>query len=561
MKALFPRALCALPLLTLALSGCGGGSSKTPDGPSDKPTASYTLSGNVLVGSGQGQVQVQTQVQSLSLGQQAARWQAPHVAGQVLVLGQVPGGMAGKISAQSLDVAGQTLSVVTTPTGRSDQAYAAELSAQGLEVQPNYLYSPLALAAPNDPGYPGNAGVGVNGKLYQQDYLTRIDALAGWTALGAASKPLSGTLSAFLDTGVNFAHPDLQGRLLDGADCSAAVLGSQGLSACKVASGAAEDISDDKHGTATAGIMGASSNNGLGLTGLTWAGKNLLPVKVFDTSGYATTTSLAAGVAYAVSQGAGVINMSLGLPGTLDAGLEDQILAQALAQAASADVLLVAAAGNTPDQGLYYPASDPNVLAVGAVGNTDDLACYSARPEAGQKALDLVAPGGDAGSSTGRCEVLGQDDILTLTPGGYTLHAGTSEAAPMVAGAASLMRGANPSLSAAQVATLLKSSAKPVSGGPLLDVGAAVQAALNTVGDKGTQGYTLKVAALRGGSVYRSYTSSGAGAVPSSLPYTLSGLPAGSYQVQATLSYATTTLSGQQTVTLKGDQTQDITVQ
>lgn len=531
------------------LSGCGSNSSSSN---SSGAAPRYTLSGQVLTQRSAGE---RLSAQSLS------RWQAPHVSGEVLILGQT-------LTAQSLSerhitvqsVPNTSLLLAQTPQGQSDQAFAQQLEASGLKVQPNYLYQPLTL--PNDPGYPGNAGVTVNGTRQYQTYLTRIRAARAWDALKAQNKTLRGALTAVLDTGVTYTHPDLQGRLLDGADCS----GAASSAGCVTGAQPAQESSSEGHGTAVTGLLGASGNNGLGLTGLTWSGKTVLPVRVFQRDG-ASTAALAAGLAYASSQGAKVINMSLGLIGELDNNDSgDQALAQAISAAASADILLVAAAGNTPDDGLYYPASDPNVLAVGAVGNGDDLACYSARPKAGQKALDILAPGGNAGAGSSNCFQHSQDDLLTLSPSGYGLQAGTSEAAPLVSGTASLMRSARPDLSAAQIKRLLISSARTVTAGKLLDSAAAVEAALAAPKNDGSaptdslKTYTLTVTA-KGAGVSRSYSKvTRAAALPSNLPYELSDLPAGDYALSATLSAEGLSLSGQQQVNINRNMIQNISV-
>ena len=394
-------------------------------------------------------------------------WNAPHVAGEVLIVG----GQAATVTATASSLGLQTQTMTNlglvravTPVGQSDRAFADSLRKEGLQVQPNYIYS--ALSTPNDPGFPsGNrSGVTVNGVAYDQDYLTRINALAAWNTIGGAPQ---GAKVAVLDTGVDFSHPDLQGRLLSGCD-----FGDNDNDPSEATGG------DVGHGTSSTGLIGAVTNNGVGIAGLTWTGQNILPVKVFTNNG-ATTTALAQGIRYAAAQGAKVINMSLGFVGS-----SDPTVASAIQAAAAADVLMVAAAGNTATEGLYYPASDTSVMAVGAIGGTDpkaanynDLACYSARPKTGQKALDLVAPGGNAGTGTDNCYVTSSYDILTLTTaaqGGYTLRAGTSEAAPQVSGAAALIRAFRPNLSANQVRAILTSTASTVSGGKLLNVGAAV---------------------------------------------------------------------------------------
>ncbi|MGY2893399.1 S8 family peptidase [Deinococcus sp. UYEF24] len=560
-----------LPLLTCSLlaacgtggtpdtGGTGGGTGGTGGGTGN--TVTYTVSGDVLL-PGNGAQSVSSQ--SVSSAQQAQpNWSLPHVPGEVLIVGagatgsatfQLPGTLS-SLSVQATGAAG--IQRVQTPAGETDAAFAARLTQQlaaqlapqglgtqtGLTVQPNYIYK--ALSVPNDPGYPVNKGVPIGSAtaLYDQDYLVRINALGGWDTVQTVGKTPVGAVTAVLDTGADFNHPELKGRLLPGYDFA------------NNDSDPSEALGGDVgHGTSSAGLIGANTNNGVGLAGLTWSGQNLLPVKVFDDQGNATTVNLSRAVDYATAQGAKVINMSLGLVGANT----DAALAQSIQSASNAGVVLVAAAGNTATDGLYYPASDPNVLAVGAVGQTDTLACYSARPTSGQKALDLVAPGGNAGTGTSNCFTTSDYDILTLAAtsetnsarvrNGYALRAGTSEAAPLVSGAASLIRAFRPDLSAAQVKAALTGSAKTVAGGKLLDVGAAVKAAA-ALPQNGARAYTLSVSA---GTLSKSFSGTlAAGA--SSVPYSLSGLPAGQTTLSARLTVGGTVSTGSLSLNVQSD--------
>lgn len=574
------RSRSALLSAGLLLSAC----SITP-----APGGVYTVSGNVLapgIGSAGGGGRATLTVSP------PADWSAPHVRGQVLLSGLNETGPNGSpLSAQALTAlsgvrtqrltsAGLTLAY--TPAGDSDAAFAARLSASGLTAQPNYRYQ--ALDVPNDPGFPGNAGIRIGGVAYDQDYLTRINAQAAWDELAALGKTPLGARVAVLDTGVNAGHEDLAGRVLPGRDFCAALVNDN----CVGEDSDTSDLtlsSEAGHGTSSAGLIGAATNNGKGLAGLTWSGQNILPVKVFGASGAvsgATTVSLTAGVKYAVAQSARIINLSLGFAGSNAGPDGDPALSAALAAATAANVLVVAAAGNTPDEGLYYPASDPNVLAVGALGRSDTLACYSARPISGQKALDLVAPGGNAGSGTATCYQSSPDDLLVLTsaPGPdrsgsgnslYRLDAGTSFAAPQVSGAAALIRALRPGLTAAQVKSILIGSARTVAGGRLLDVGAAITAA--STFDGGTvvvpppnpaplTPYSLTVSALQGTVMVAKFSRSGKSLIPSQrLPYRLNNLPAGTYTLSASLTVNGVVSQGQVQVTVGGDTQQDISTQ
>lgn len=384
---------------------------------------------------------------------------ARRVAGEVLV--STP---AGALQTQALGVLAQVstqevvpgLLLADTPAGETDEAFAARLAAAGLRAQPNFVYR--ALAVPNDPGYPGNGGVRISpaGPAYTQGYLGRIRASAAWDALAAVGKTPLAAKTAVLDSSIEGRHPELGGRIEgqvsyveDGA-CS----------------------TDVGHGTASAGLIGANTGNEEGVAGLTWSGP-LLSVEVLGVDG-GTTKALARALNYAVRQGAKVINMSLGTPGNPN----DTVLNAALSSAAKSAVI-VAAAGNTADEGVYFPASHPDVLAVGALGTQDGaLACYSARPATPQaRKLDVVAPGG---AGAGACPgATASQDLLLLAPdAGYELGAGTSFSAPMVSGVVALMRGANAKLSAPEAKARLLGSVRVVNGLPVLDAGAAVAAAL-----------------------------------------------------------------------------------
>ncbi len=384
-----------------------------------------------------------------------ADWSRPHVPGRLLVTS-----VSGGPSLSTLGVQGEAVTpgvtLLSVPTGQ-EAALAARLQARGARTQPDYLYAPLA--TPNDPGLPGNGGVPLGGSRYVQSYLTRVQAPQAWTFLLGCGKTPAAALTAVMDSQVNPQHADLQGRLAPARSYLSASDGGPDTGG---------------HGTATTGLIAATTNNGAGLAGVTWSGQ-AIPMEVIGSLG-ASTSTLTRALDEAVTLGVKVVNMSLGGPvsGTDD---PDPALSRALSRAAQS-VVLVAAAGNTPGDGLYYPASHPQVLAVGAAGADDTLACYSARPAAGQtdgQARFLIAPGG-----TGTCAgATNATQLLTLDQsGGYTLQAGTSFAAPLVAGAAALMRAANPQLSAADTrARLLESARVTAAGQRMLDVNAAVRAA------------------------------------------------------------------------------------
>ncbi|MEU9511610.1 S8 family serine peptidase [Micromonospora sp. NPDC048169] len=224
---------------------------------------------------------------------------------------------------------------------------------------------------------------------------------------------------AVLDTGVS-PHPDLAGNLLNGADMT---LGGS--------SGGRSDSSG--HGTGMAGLIAATGRGGAA-QGIAPQSK-ILPVVVTPPDGRGNPDVLAEGIDFAASQGAKVISIS-------SVGGASPKLVQAIRIAAAADITIVAAAGNRPeDTFVGYPAVEEAVIAVGGVDRTGNHAAISvAGPE-----IDVVAPAVDIYS--------------TGLNGGYRVGTGTSDATAIVAGAAALIRSKYPNLPAAEVAHRLTATA------------------------------------------------------------------------------------------------------
>lgn len=183
------------------------------------------------------------------------------------------------------------------------------------------------------------------------------------------------------------------------------------------------------HGTQIAGIIGALTNNHEGVAGASWK-VDLIPVKVMDETG-GWVSDVAEGLYYAADVGAHIVNLSLCTPN------HSTTLRDAVRHADHSGVLLVAAAGNTGDAGIMYPARYSEVLAIGALKNTGERAPYSTYgPE-----LDLMAPGGRI---TDPHEPYG--GILSTSgyyddgwKQRYTFMEGTSLAAAHVSGVAALL--------------------------------------------------------------------------------------------------------------------------
>jgi type VII secretion-associated serine protease mycosin len=260
--------------------------------------------------------------------------------------------------------------------------------------------------------------------------LPQIEAPHAW----ALSTGSGDVIVAVLDTGVDLDHPDLQGKTVSGRD----FVNND------------SDASDDEgHGTHVAGIVAARTNNSRGVAGVSWESK-IMPVKVLDWSGSGTHSEIAEGIRWAADHGAHIINLSLGG----ESG--STTLQNAVNYAYNRGALMVASAGNSYQEGnpVIYPAAYPHVLAVAATGDQDEHASYS---ETGSY-VDVAAPGGNP---TGSWDSNPNHWIMSTYLGGsgYAQVAGTSQAAPHVAGLAALIWSVSSSLSNDQVEQTIEETA------------------------------------------------------------------------------------------------------
>lgn len=276
----------------------------------------------------------------------------------------------------------------------------------------------------------------------QQWALTSANFPAGWT-----NDVQNGSVTvAVIDTGVDDAHPDLQDR----------VLTDQGENFVDTTSdGEAYDpnwgVKDDNgHGTSVTGVINAIYNNSMGITGAAGpANVKVLPVKVMNERGTGSTFDIAEGIQYAVSQGADIINLSLG-------GNYSQVIYDAVMEAEENGVLVVAAAGNSAaNVNQFYPAAIPGVLTVGAISapvgsKAEVVADFSNYGDA----LEIVAPGEDIMTTT-TTSMLGNPET-----GYYREVSGTSFSAPYAAAAAALYMLKNPDKSATDTFYAITSTAK-----------------------------------------------------------------------------------------------------
>ena len=292
---------------------------------------------------------------------------------------------------------------------------------------------------PNDPLYP------------QQWYIPAVHADAVWDSTEGDTSQVIG----FLDTGVDWHHPDLADNIWTNTAEANGVTGVD-----DDGDGFVDDIhgwdfinndndpsDDNSHGTHVAGIACAEGNNGIGIAGVNWHAR-IMPIKVFQSSGRGDAATISQGINYAVGKGATVISMSFGSYArslTMEAALTN----------AYAHCVLVAAAGNDgikigpgPFTAPFFPAALPYVLGVQA---TQQGINQSPGGKFGTYLSDFTNYDQDGPVFSGYPDLLnyeikapGNDIISTVPNGGYRIYSGTSMAAPIVSGAVALYRQLHP---------------------------------------------------------------------------------------------------------------------
>ena len=311
--------------------------------------------------------------------------------------------------------------VITVPAQSEGAAVALAESRDGvLWAEPDKIYRASRTA--NDPCFASTC----SGQ--SQWWPSKIGLPEAWdTTTGDTAIKV-----AVIDSGIDVAHPDLSGHMVNGPNFSAE---SDLLDHCG-------------HGTHVAGILGATTNNGAGVVGTAW-NANVTSVKVLEDAPApygcsGSASSIALGLRWAADNGMRIANMSLG-------GDPSQTIQDAVDYAQSRGVLIIAAADNGGSSIPVYPAAYDGVISVGSSTTSDTLASFSNRGNW----VDILAPGVNILSTW----------PTTLTPSNpYSVQSGTSMSTPMVAGTAALLWSARPYLSGDGVAERILGTAQPISG-------------------------------------------------------------------------------------------------
>lgn len=355
-------------------------------------------------------------------------------------------------------------------------------------------------SVPNDPYYGEVTGGGfMGGSADANWHLTLINAEEAWDITTGNPE----IVVAVLDNAIYVDHPDLQGKIVSQID---------------LGNGDDDPTPPDftyiwSHGTHSAGLIGAATNNGIGVASIGYD-ISIMAVKLGDdaSDGQAMAAGFE-GIVWAADNGADVINMSWGSP------MFFQTMQNTVNYAYNKGCVMVGAAGNNgngletqmnpdiPVNYVGYPAALHHVIAVGScdVGdNKSDFSNYGTW-------IDVLAPGGyfDPGTmGIGAFSVLSTTaneagdiwGVFSGTTGGaasfgvegqYDVMQGTSMAAPVTSGLCGLILSANPDLTPEELTTILKNTCDNVDaqnsafidsiGAGRINAAAAVQAAHDSI--------------------------------------------------------------------------------
>ena len=218
------------------------------------------------------------------------------------------------------------------------------------------------------------------------------------------------------------------------------------------------DGTADDHGTHVAGTIGGVGGNAKGVAGVCWSVK-LINAKFLGAQG-GTTANAIASVDYMTDL---KTRHNLNLVATNNSwggGGFSQGLADAITRAGNANILFIAAAGNSGannDATASYPASysNSNIIAVASITNTGAMSSFS---QYGATSVDICAPGSGIWSTVPVSSGAGKKAPVVS---GYASYNGTSMATPHVTGAAALYKSTRPAATAAEVKAGIMNSAAP----------------------------------------------------------------------------------------------------
>ena len=235
----------------------------------------------------------------------------------------------------------------------------------------------------------------------------------------------AGNIIAILDTGVQLDHPALAGSLVQGYDFmdNDPVPQDERDGQDDNGNGLVDEVFG--HGTHIAGIVHLVAPDA-----------RIMPLRVLDADGTGSVTILAEAIAFAIENGANIINISLGT------SLESALLKNMVAEASSHGVLIVASAGNLDNEKPQFPAADGCAIGVTSINALDARSEFSSFG----KWVDFASPG--------------EAIYSTFPTNGYAHWSGTSMATPFVAGQAALIHSVAPQYSIRDIVKVMQNSAE-----------------------------------------------------------------------------------------------------
>lgn len=286
---------------------------------------------------------------------------------------------------------------------------------RGATCEPNYAYH--VVIDPNDTYY------------YAQFAHRLIESPRAWERTTGRSD----LIVLVVDSGIDYNHPDLKGNIWRNPgeiagngiddDRNGVIDDIHGYNAIW---GNGDPLDDNGHGTHVAGIIGATGNNRVGVTGVAWNVK-LVGLKFLGSTGVGSLANAIKAIDYGtrLRRAGHPVVVSNNSWGSTSNSLA---LREAIARGAEAGILFVAAAGNNGQdtaRSPFYPAAFdlPNMISVASVTQSGALSSFS---NFGVSTVHLAAPGSSI--------------LSTYRNGGYAGMSGTSMAAPHVAGVAALVQ-------------------------------------------------------------------------------------------------------------------------
>jgi subtilisin family serine protease len=377
----------------------------------------------------------------------------PHQPGELIILTRPGFSLAGDEGSVVADFGATVLGEFDTPGGLSKSAGGEFLHIKlpaGVSVEeamaamskdervqfavPNHTYGlpdgEVGQGVTNDPDLSKLWGLhneGQTGGKADAD----IDAPEAWQVHTGRTQAQGGHITAVIDTGIDYNHPDLKANMWtnpgeiagDGIDNdgNGVIDDVHGYNAF---ADSGDPMDGHGHGSHCAGTIAGVGNNGVGVVGVNH-NANLMAVKIFSDSGSTTAAAIIRGIQYSTKMGARITSNSWG-GGGANAGIE-----QAFKDSSALHIIAAGNSGYDNDKRGAYPANYPgdHIIAVAATDHNDGLARFS---QYGKVNVDIGAPG---------------VDVLSTVPGGYDTYSGTSMATPHVAGAATLIASAIPDIS------------------------------------------------------------------------------------------------------------------